>query len=877
MNLSELLYKYFGFDSFRNAQQEIIQSLIEGNDTLVVMPTGGGKSLCYQLTSLLFQGTALVVSPLIALMKDQVDSLNKRNIPAAFLNSSQSMSEFNFTLDAALNNKYKLLFIAPERLDSPRFQEILPQLNVSFLAVDEAHCISEWGHDFRPSYLEIGRIRSFIPHVKTIALTATATPEVQDDIIQKLKINDAQRFIRGFDRANLSYRTIHVQDKFEELSKILKKQSNGSTIIYCGTRKKVEEYSSMLSANSFANTIYHAGLADPIRKKNQDDFISGKQKIILATNAFGMGIDKPDVRNVIHLDMTQTLEAYYQEAGRAGRDGMPANCYILFHPSDIFLQEFFINSTYPEKDDIEALYETIYDVHSAKIGQKPYDPIILDESQLGNIAGLKVSAVHSILNLFERYGVIRKGATEGPAYIKFTTSMERIKEYFENTTDDRKKVLDPLLRCINSEAFYRHASLDMNYFMQKYFLNWEEIKKAIKAFENARLLNFIPPATPKGIVLAMERMDFEHLPIDFDEFYKRKKFAFEKFKKVKQYIDSLDCKRNFILDYFSDDEYEGKCAICSSCDAPKKELKARNPKNDFILNRILELVYSLDIKVGINRLTETLMGKKSAYVSKIDLSKNPLYGSLKEIAKGEIGSEIGGAMINGYLTKSNDQYQTIDITAKGVSLIKVLPKNFVSEKVEMRHSKDMSEKIYQKLNSLREEIADMESVVPRAIISTATLKKLARSAPENLNELKTVQGLGVIFINRFGEKFIDAIIDTVHNKPKKKVPDVKIIKITENERAIKDLFDRGRNIQYIAANIGKSEGEIANSIIEMMDKNVNFIMEKQAFMNYYSKVKILMNYSSAKTLKQLSEKIDGDIKMSELKVLVHLIKLESIS
>ena len=361
MTKHELLKKYFGHDEFREGQANLIDSIICGRDTLGIMPTGAGKSVCYQIPALMFEGITLVISPLISLMKDQVSSILQSGIPAAFINSSLSYYEYNETLNDAVNNKYKIIYIAPERLATESFIRFAVNANISMVAVDEAHCVSQWGQDFRPSYIKIMEFIDRLPYRPVIsAFTATATTEVRDDIIHILKLINPFTVTTGFDRKNLYFEVRQPKSKFPELCNILMKHEQNSGIIYCLTRKNVEEVCENLNAAGYNATRYHAGLNDYERMKNQDDFIYDRKQIMVATNAFGMGIDKSNVSFVIHYSMPKNLENYYQEAGRAGRDGEKADCILLYNGQDVHTNQYLIESTMPnaaispfERDEIK--------------------------------------------------------------------------------------------------------------------------------------------------------------------------------------------------------------------------------------------------------------------------------------------------------------------------------------------------------------------------------------------------------------------------------------------------------------------------------------------------------------------------------------------
>ncbi|HEY8411759.1 MAG TPA: ATP-dependent DNA helicase RecQ, partial [Pyrinomonadaceae bacterium] len=330
------LREHFGFDNFREGQREVIESILAGKDAVVVMPTGSGKSLCYQLPAMILEGATLVVSPLIALMKDQVDALRARGLPATFINSSIPEVEQHARIESLRRREQKLVYIAPERFRSSRFNAALQSVPISLFAVDEAHCISTWGHDFRPDYLRLRHVIRSLGNVRTLALTATATPYVRSDIIQQLGLQQPQTFVSGFDRPNLRIEVMHTEKVKEKIVRIkrLAESHEGSGIVYASTRKAVEEVGRELKRAGLRVTTYHAGMTDAVRDRAQEEFMNGRTQIIVATNAFGMGIDKRDIRFVAHYQMPGSIEAYYQEIGRAGRDGLTSTCVLLFNYAD---------------------------------------------------------------------------------------------------------------------------------------------------------------------------------------------------------------------------------------------------------------------------------------------------------------------------------------------------------------------------------------------------------------------------------------------------------------------------------------------------------------------------------------------------------------
>jgi ATP-dependent DNA helicase RecQ len=355
-----LLEKYFGFREFLDAQEEVVSAIIGGGDALVVMPTGGGKSLCYQLPALMLDGVTVVVSPLIALMKDQVDALEKRGIPAALINSSLSLTEQQSRIRKLAAGEYKLIYIAPERFRSRSFLEALGQATISLFAIDEAHCISQWGHDFRPDYFRLGEVIERLGRPQVAAFTATATPEVRRDILAQLNLREPREFVAGFSRPNLRLGVFHVENeaaKYDRLNALIKKQKTG--IVYCATRKRVEAVQAALAGWGVKTIAYHGGLNDAERELAQNHFINRHCDVAVATNAFGMGIDRSDIRFVAHFEVPGSLEAYYQEAGRAGRDGEPAVCELYFNYADTRVQEFFIEGSNPSREIILEVYRTL--------------------------------------------------------------------------------------------------------------------------------------------------------------------------------------------------------------------------------------------------------------------------------------------------------------------------------------------------------------------------------------------------------------------------------------------------------------------------------------------------------------------------------------
>src|ERR671938_197506 len=399
------LRQHFGFEAFREGQREVISAILEGYDTVVVMPTGGGKSLCYQLPALMKPGATIVVSPLIALMKDQVDALAARNLPATFINSSITFGEQQARIQGVRRGLYKLVYVAPERFRSAHFVETLRSIDISLFAVDEAHCISQWGHDFRPDYLRLKDAIEEAGRPQITALTATATPYVRADIIEQLNLREPRAFVSGFDRPNLSINVVHTQKEREKITHIraLAASHAGSGIIYTSTRKAVEQVTGRLQGAGLNVIGYHAGMDEAARTQAQDAFMSGRVQMIVATNAFGMGIDKSDIRFVAHYQMPGSIEAYYQEIGRAGRDGLPSTCVLLFNYADKRTQDYFIEGSYPPPEVIAKVYEAL-----VATGQQRIE---LSTREIAARAGIRnEKAGQSAVSIGQKDGNIERGA-----------------------------------------------------------------------------------------------------------------------------------------------------------------------------------------------------------------------------------------------------------------------------------------------------------------------------------------------------------------------------------------------------------------------------------------------------------------------------------
>ncbi len=556
-----VLSEKFHFSGFRKWQEEIIDTLLRRRDAVVVMPTGSGKSLCYQLPALLLDGVTLVISPLIALMKDQVDGLVQNQVPATFINSALTPSEQGQRLREIQQGRYKLVYIAPERFRNPGFMEGIQSCRVSLFAVDEAHCVSEWGHDFRPDYLRLKGVAERLNHPPVAALTATATPDVRRDIITQLGLRQPVTFVAGFDRPNLRFLVKRVEgeaDKIDAILGLLKKGSQRG-IIYTATRKNVETLTGALQFHGYKAGGYHAGMEMEARKSVQDRFMEGNLPVVVATNAFGMGIDKTDLRFVVHYDIPGSLEAYYQEVGRGGRDGKPANCLLLFNYADTFTQEFFIDGSYPPRDMIERVYQVLCDIGM--------DEIEMTQKALAERLGRTKSnemAVSSCLKILEKAGYIERGSEgEHQARVTLRAGPEELQRQVEGKGRYQKEIVNYCLDILNGSKD-KTLLVDLNVMAEYLNLSPEQLRRHFSAFHQAGSMEYRPPFRGRGLKI-LSRIPVPKLNINFKEIERRSLFERKKLKKMIDYAYTDQCLRRFILEYFGERITRDDCDNCSSC------------------------------------------------------------------------------------------------------------------------------------------------------------------------------------------------------------------------------------------------------------------------------------------------------------------------
>lgn len=563
MTPRQVLTKFWGHAAFRPLQEEIVQSVLDGKDTLALLPTGGGKSICFQVPALLRPGVCLVVTPLIALMKDQAEGLKKRGIPASAVFSGMPSDEITRHLDNCLYGNTKFLYLSPERLGTDTMRDYIDRMQVCLLAVDEAHCISQWGYDFRPPYLEIARVRELIPNVPVIALTATATPEVVVDIQEKLAFRQPDVFSKSFERKNLTYYVFKEEDKMSRLLRILDK-TPGSGIIYVRNRRHTREIDEFLRKNGYSSSHYHAGLSSADRNKRQEDWINGRTRIVVSTNAFGMGIDKPDVRFVVHMDLPDSIEAYFQEAGRAGRDGKRSHAVLLFEESDLRNLRRFHETSFPPLEEIRRIYRLLGNYLGVAIGAGMDASFDFDLASFCAQYGVSRLIAHSALQLLEREGYIMLSPLEdsvsrlhvhiGPEDLyRFQVSNPSFDPFIKLLLRSYSGIFtDPVI--VSEKELARRAGLDE-----------DKVVGILKYLTGLGVLRYTPRKYLPQMVFTTERLDESNIQLSPASYRQRKEAAERRMLAVVNYVTgSTHCRSQQLLRYFGETDAP-RCGTCDIC------------------------------------------------------------------------------------------------------------------------------------------------------------------------------------------------------------------------------------------------------------------------------------------------------------------------
>ncbi len=666
----------FGLRAFRPAQRDVIDTILAGQDCLCIMPTGGGKSLCYQLPALMMDGLTLVISPLIALMKDQVDALCDKGIAATFINSTLSGQEQHERLDNLVRGEYTLVYVAPERFRSQRFVEIVRSVGVKMLAVDEAHCISEWGHDFRHDYSRLGLYRQRIGAPPTIALTATATPDVQTDVVEQLQLASPATFVAGFARENLHYQVIHhssASEKDDSIDRLVRRHQ-GAGIIYVSTRKACELVATRVKiASGRAVGVYHAGLPPDERKQVQEDFMQDRTPIVVATNAFGMGIDKPDVRFVIHYNMPGTLEAYYQEAGRAGRDGQESACILLYAAADLRIQRYFIESSYPDRQIVRQVLDYLR--------SQTDDPIEVTQQELRERLGLDISneGVGTCERLLEKAGAIQRlDPHRNMAVLQIDSQAPALAEFLPSKARNARRVAR-LAEQLVGDMRYEPVYVDLQRLIDQSGLAPAAVRKALGELSQLELFHYVPPFRGRAIHITQPPKSFDELEIDFQAMTERKAYDYEKLQRMVDYAFTRGCRQLEILKYFGEPSTQA-CLNCDICRGePVVDQAIINLEDDATLRTVVRIALSgvarAKERFGKSTVAEMLYGSQSARIKKLRLDRLSTFGRLKELRKSEVTALLDVCLRTGWVEQFElePHRPLLRLTESGVRVMKDEP------------------------------------------------------------------------------------------------------------------------------------------------------------------------------------------------------------
>ena len=588
MSIHEILKQYWGYEEFRPLQQEIIESVLSGKDTLALLPTGGGKSICFQVPAMAKDGLCIVVSPLIALMKDQVENLKKRDIKAVAIYSGMSYREINYTLDNCIHGDIKFLYLSPERLKSDLVRERIIQMNICLLAIDEAHCISQWGYDFRPEYLQIAEIREIIKGIPVLALTATATPEVVKDIQAQLKFPQPNVYVKSFTRKNIAYVVNNSEDKNQRMLHILSKV-NGSGLVYVRNRRKTQEIAYLLTKNRISADYYHAGLPHEVRNKKQEDWIKNKTRIMVCTNAFGMGIDKPDVRIVVHYEMPESLESYYQEAGRAGRDEKKSFAVLLFNYADELEALKRLEASFPPEKEIRRVYQALCNYYQIPIGvsvDRSFDFDIIDFVKKFN---LETTVAYPALRILEQTDLV--SLTESfyePSKIKFMMGQGLLYK-FQVEHPHQDAFIKLLLRSYGG-VFDQYITISEKLLAQREKQDEKTLRKQLIQLHQLGVVDYQPQKDQPQLTFLNHRVDAETIDFRKSLLQKRKQTATIKLHAMLDYAkNSVMCRSKKIVSYF--DEFSSEdCGVCDVC-LLRKKIELSNEEFIQLMNAIEEATF----------------------------------------------------------------------------------------------------------------------------------------------------------------------------------------------------------------------------------------------------------------------------------------------
>jgi ATP-dependent DNA helicase RecQ len=773
-----VLRERFGYPAFRPGQLEVVEHVSDGRDALVVMPTGAGKSLCYQVPALVRGGLTVVVSPLIALMKDQVDALVAKGVRATFLNSSIGQQEYRARSEAVRRGEMEMLYVAPERF-SPSFLSFLGGVDLKLLAIDEAHCLSQWGHDFRPDYLRLGAVREALGGPPTVALTATATPEVQADIVKTLGIGQSRRFIQGFDRENLVLEVLAVTGREHKDALLPELVAPGPALVYCATRKNVERAHKALNAAGVKAGMYHAGMRQDDRSRMQDAFMSSDAGVVVATNAFGMGIDKRDIRCIVHYDMPGTVEAYYQEIGRAGRDGRLSRAVLLHHRSDRKIQEFFIDNAHPPAAWVHALYDGL-----VGRGENPVYASI--EEMAGFLpADAGDRSATACLTILRREGVVRRiSPSDRPASVRLMTlAPARVPSGL------RGRLWQQLL----NRGLKRgdRADIDLGAVSRQLGADRVQVTSALRGLEDRGYLAYLAADRVGGVQLLKPG---EPLHVDDGRIKERRNWEYAKLDKMEAYT-TASCRRRYVVEYFGEKAPFESCGTCDACRSGAPATagpRALSPDEEQVVLKVLSSVARMcraASKEGFSAdmIAKVLVGSRESKVRQWGFEDLSTFGILSAklgpdgrlVSPGWTVGEVcdvvaalvdAEVLVERYVTRSiSGKERTYKEVGLNERSWRVMKREEQGVKVRFPHAAKLDrarpkrsdgkdpDDLLALLKEVRRQMADAHDVPAYVVATNRSLDDMIDRLPRSQRELRKVHGMGKTRVQRYGDPFLEVI------------------------------------------------------------------------------------------------------------------------